>query len=438
MFFLFVQPCKDFPATQSYQLGLLSLIAQLRSKGHVAEYLPIWTDDQHAPDYINPEIDVIGIYTIECMIPEVYKFVEAHKAKHHILLGGPAATIAPEYCSQELYYDSLCIGEGELAILEFAEKYGTDSFKKMKGFWFDSGAIRNEQRPRLTQSELESIVHPLRTEYLPVVENSYNVFGQRVTNIYATRGCPFQCTYCSNSTYNKMEGTIYRKRTPMQVLQELEDSISKSRIRLVSFEDDILTLDKPWFSEVMRLFKQRLHDPFGIRFDMTTRVNCITKEQIKQAAEAGCLTIRFGVEAGSELIRKTMGREGIKTEDMVQLAKDILEYNLFPYYCSIIGVPPETPRLFDQTIAVVDTIYGMAQKVNKKATVILNTYYPLHGTTLGEKCYAEGWVKNKTFGIDAHVDYSLETSYMTHEYVLQQQKLFRERYTGMIPMRKGL
>jgi radical SAM superfamily enzyme YgiQ (UPF0313 family) len=435
MFFLFVQPCKDFPAIQGFQLGLLSIIANLRAQGHTAEYLTLWSEDQYKYEYLNPEIDVIGIYTIECMIPEIKKFIENHKGKHHILLGGPTATIAPEYCSQQLYYDSLCVGEGELAIQEFATKFKTPEFKHMKGFWFDSGGIRNELRQRLSQDELIALNHPIRTEYLPIIENAYTNWSQRVTSIYATRGCVFNCAYCSNSAYNKLIGSSFRMRTPEQILIELEEV--KGKLTTVTFEDDILTFNKEWFGKLMKLFKERFYTSRGTRFEMNTRVGCITKEQIVEAADAGCLTIRFGVESGSKEIREVMGRPNIENKDLLNLAQDVLDAGMNIYYCSIIGVPPETSVLFDQTRSLVDQIYKKVPS-NRKAVVILNSFYPLHGTPLGDYCYKNNWVQNPVYGIGAHTDYSLVTPYMTREFVLQQQQEFRKNYTGMIPMMKEL
>jgi radical SAM superfamily enzyme YgiQ (UPF0313 family) len=169
-------------------------------------------------------------------------------------------------------------------------------------------------------------------------------------------------------------------------------------------------------------------------FEFNTRVNCITKEQIKLAKECGCYTIRFGVESGSTFIREVMGRPNITNEDMFNLAKCISDSGINLYCCSIIGVPPETPKLFQETYDLVRRIYDLP--VTK--TIILNSYYPLHGTPLGDKCYKEGWVKRKIQGIGSHVDYSLITPWMDRDYVLKQQQLFRDQFTGMIPMDGGV
>lgn len=433
MYFLFVQPCLEFPESQRYQLGLLSLIAQLRKAGHRAEYSPLYTGCQFERGFFNPEIDVIGIYTIECMTTDIKKFIDNNKNDFHILLGGPTATIAPNYCVEQLYFDSLLIGDGELAILEFAEKFNKPEFKQMNGFWFDCGETRNQPRPRLTQEELIQIEQPLRTEYLSAIQNRFSMEGKN-TSIYATRGCPFSCTYCSNQAYNKLPGNILRVRTPEQVIAEIQTTLSMSKVKTIVFEDDILTMHKSWFKQLLKLFKKEFYDPHDIRFEMNTRVKCISKEQIKLAVDSGCYTIRFGVESGSELIRERMGRPGIKNQDMLTLADDILDAGLCLYFCSIIGVPPETPQLFEETKTLVTQLYEKTLKVNRTCYVILNTFYPLHGTALGDECYAIKWVKKKIQGIGSHVDYSLETPYMTREYILQQQQYFRENFTGMIPM----
>jgi radical SAM superfamily enzyme YgiQ (UPF0313 family) len=157
----------------------------------------------------------------------------------------------------------------------------------------------------------------------------------------------------------------------------------------------------------------------------------MSKEQIANAAASGCFGIRFGVESGTKEIRKRMGRDTMTNEDMVVLAQNILDCDLSLYICSIIGVPSETPEMFEETYKVVARIYEMAQKKNKKCTAILNSYYPLHGTPLGDECYRDGIVNRDVYGISAHVDYALKTPYMSREFVLKQQQRFRNEFKGM-------
>jgi radical SAM superfamily enzyme YgiQ (UPF0313 family) len=206
---------------------------------------------------------------------------------------------------------------------------------------------------------------------------------------------------------------------------------------IVVFEDDVLNADGSWFESMMAQWREYA-TPRNIRFEMNTRADVMTQEQVASAANDGCYTVRFGVESGSQKTRRAMGRQSVTNEHMLMLAQRVLDASMNLYICSIIGTPGETPSDFDETRAVVSEIYEMACRSKAKCTVILNSYYPLHGTPLGDACYRNGWVARDVHGIGAHVDYPLQTEWMTREYVLKQQQRWRKDFASMIPMEPAI
>jgi anaerobic magnesium-protoporphyrin IX monomethyl ester cyclase len=429
-----LHPCDRSPLIQRYQIGLLSMVASLSAAGHEATYIAVGEEEVD----INPAFDAVGIYAIDCNIHHVARIAKALRHRHHVMLGGPAAIIAPEWVSSLCAYDSLCTGEGERAIVEFADRYGREGYKNLRGFWFDSGAIRNPHRDRMSEVDLRALPHPSRRGAFDEIQRHYmQSMAGPFTHVYATRGCPFSCAYCSNAAYNAPGARIIT-RHPDQVIAEIVDAGRFVFPKIVIFEDDILNANETWFAQMSDAFRSGLHEARGTHFEMNTRVGTMTPAQVELAARSGCSKIRFGVESGSEEIRRRMGRNTMTNQDMLDLADTVIANGLDLYVCSIIGVPTETPALFDETRRVVDAIYGKAIRAGRKCTVILNSYYPLHGTPLGDECFAQGLAKTCLKGIQAHVDYCLDTPAMSREFVLEQQRRWRADFSGMIPMAEAI
>ncbi|MFH1545625.1 MAG: cobalamin-dependent protein, partial [archaeon] len=73
---------------------------------------------------------------------------ELRKLKKPIVWGGPIVTVAPKMCIK--YNNIICLGEGEEAFLELAEKLNKkEEIELTKNFWFKrkNKIIRNELRP---------------------------------------------------------------------------------------------------------------------------------------------------------------------------------------------------------------------------------------------------------------------------------------------------
>jgi len=132
-----VHPVGLMPGIQYYQLGLMSISAQLKETGYEVSLLPV-------AELQRIDADVLCIYTIDCLVDFTSELIEMNR-HCKIILGGPAATITPEYITSQLYYDVLCRGEGEAALLEYFESGSKD----ILSLWFDCGAIRNEIRPQI-------------------------------------------------------------------------------------------------------------------------------------------------------------------------------------------------------------------------------------------------------------------------------------------------
>src|SRR3989338_1371004 len=234
-------------------MKILFVIHQLDYADHIAiAYLSsIAKQLNHLTFFCNMDKDDLNI-SISKINPDIVaysvnilgynKIVEANKKakeSHSFIsiMGGPHPTYSPE-TFPESGMDVYCVGEGEYAFKEFL-------LQVEKGESFDDVAnliTENKANPvRPLIRNLDELPFPDRDL---VLSNSFLKNTAKKT-FYATRGCPFKCSYCCNNYYHelyKAKGPIVRRFSVERIIQEIEDVKSKYRADFIKFGDDLFAL----------------------------------------------------------------------------------------------------------------------------------------------------------------------------------------------------
>ena len=135
-----------------------------------------------------------------------------------ILIGGGHPTVLPEYVISDHNVDMICIGEGEGAIVELADRMEKNQdYSNILNLWIktDKGIVKNTIRPLL--QDLDSLPFPDR--------DLFYRYGCFAGNLYfiSGRGCPFQCTYCCEHSFRE----IYKGRGKYNRLSSIYNIISE-------------------------------------------------------------------------------------------------------------------------------------------------------------------------------------------------------------------
>ena len=67
-------------------------------------------------------------------------------------------------------------------------------------------------------------------------------------SIVSSRGCPLACSYCSVSATSSHPG--FRQRPVDAVVEEIQHLVEDRNTGFIDFEDENLTLEKPWAVEL--------------------------------------------------------------------------------------------------------------------------------------------------------------------------------------------
>ncbi len=266
------------------------------------------------------------------------------------ILGGPNATSFPGQSLSLGDFDVAVMGEGEETVKELLDAIGRGrSLDGIAGLAFKIGKEVIQNPPREFIGDLDAVPFPAR--HLVPMERYHDVFTRerKFATMIATRGCPFQCTFCNR---NARLGRVLRTRSPENVVEEIGQVGETYGIREFMFFDDNFILDKEWAYGFCRALDK---SGFDVLWEIRTRVDTVDEGVLKALRDAGCYRIRFGFEAGDDAILKTL-KKGITVAQSMECARlcHKIGIEMFGYF--ILGAPGETEETMQKTIDLAITI----------------------------------------------------------------------------------
>jgi radical SAM superfamily enzyme YgiQ (UPF0313 family) len=169
----------------------------------------------------------------------------------------------------------------------------------------------------------------------------YSAFHGGIYRIVSSRGCPFRCSYCLNSFFDKIyPDWSLRWASPEHIVDEICAGVSEDLpLLFISMQDDNLFAQK---TEVLEhffdLYKRKVNKPFIL----LSTPNFITEEKLKMAVDAGLSTIHIGLQSGSERINRGIYNRKIPIEQFLKVTKIVDKFPVVPYYDIICDNPYET------------------------------------------------------------------------------------------------
>ena len=279
------------------------------------------------------------------MIPDAYAIAEVAKRYNEnvkIVMGGPHVTFLPERTFKECpYIDFIVRGEGEMTFKELIntlEKNKDPS--NILGLSTNLGdkVKNNPSRPLI--KDVDTIPMP-SYDLLPM--EKYQVNGVRFGTVMTSRGCPFNCAFCSSSL---QFGRGWRGHSDYRVIEELKYLHEKYGIREIEFLDDTFTLNR---KRAMRIAKRIREEGLDISWSGSSRVDIFTDELAQAMKKGGCHTIYFGIESGSQKTLDFIGK-GITPEQSISAVKKAKKHKIRALGAFIIGFPEETKEDIEKTI----------------------------------------------------------------------------------------
>jgi radical SAM superfamily enzyme YgiQ (UPF0313 family) len=236
--------------------------------------------------------------------------------------------------------------------------------------------------------------------------------------VHASRGCQNSCTYCSVGLMKKewisgKKGEKFNRTKSVDYLcEEMNDILARyPNFRMVNFGDAALNMESGWIQEFAEKWPQRV----GLPFACNVNINYLDEPDIEAMSRAGCVSVQFGLESGSEDVRLRVYKKGYTDKVVYGIPRLLRKHKITYRTNNIMGSPAET---LDDMFNTVRT--NRAIKPNG-CTVLI--YRPFKSTELGREDFAKQRVDvDKDIGPSLQYDSQMLRADVVE--VVNLQKLF--------------
>ncbi|MCD4654536.1 radical SAM protein, partial [bacterium] len=245
----------------------------------------------------------------------------------------------------------------------------------------EKGVVVTKTAPKI--HDLDALPFPARYLYPShdVYNFKFDVPGKGVkqfSNLMTSRGCPANCNFCATP---KVWGRKVRMRSPLNIIEEMELMIMDQGAEAFWFFDDTFNSNPKRVEQLCELMIERgLSD---MPWFCEVRVDVMSRNLLAIMKNAGCYTIGFGVESGSQRILDEVIRKNLKIEQVYQLYEWCKELDVIANPFFIISHPTETWEEAQKTVSMIQTF-------NEKAHASMAFLHVYPGTDLEKTARENG------------------------------------------------
>ncbi len=261
-----------------------------------AERIPF---DEQVREVIAINPDIIGMAARSFIYPATIRLAEAIKGllpRVKIIFGGHHPSLILENDTYPDCFDSVVFHEGEKAFVELMKMH------EQEIPW-----------PKTYSCQyLDDLSHDYAWDIIKHPEayaRFYSPFNtDPLGSVVWSRGCPYNCLFCSGPALWKGSAPRVRYRTPASVANELEYIFKHFHVRRFFAHDDTInaSINKlvPILEEIIRRKLKMTWGAAGMRAN-----KAMTPEFIfKLMHQAGCRYVSFGIESGDPFVTDKLNR----------------------------------------------------------------------------------------------------------------------------------
>lgn len=306
-----------------------------------------------------------------------------------VVLGGEHVTAMPELTLLTSRADVLVLGEGEETVVELAAALERGSpLSEIAGLAYREGGqvVVNPRRSRRTA--VDEIAPPAWHLFDLDTYHRHRLVGgmyssRKTIPILATRGCPYQCTYCSAPG---MWTPTWIPRDPVRVVDEIESYVERWGATSFPFQDLTAIIQKKWIVEFCQELLRRDLDVVW-QLPTGTRSEAIDAEVADLLRRTGMICMSYAPESGSDETRRLVKKK-LKIERLMASLEAAVGAGLNVSCFFVVGFPHDTREQIAQTLPLMD------QLADAGATDASCAFYmALPGTELFESLYDAGKIR---------------------------------------------
>lgn len=338
-------------------LGLLALASVAATAGHTVDIFDpkraikwgqlSYDDTFHervAAQVLSYRPDAVGFTTLGCSF--IFVVGVARRLKRAlpdlpILLGGPHATMLHREILEGFpQFDVIVRHEADETFPRVLDRLEQRAFETIPGVSWrasdDTSRVRStDGKPKI--NDLDTL--PIASyDYYPVEALELDLL-----RIEAGRGCPFNCTFCSTAGFFQR---AFRLKSAERLVRELDLLHARYGCADFKLDHDMFTVNRRKVVE----FCEAVHGR-GYRWRASARVDCVDADLLGTMAQAGCVSLYFGIETGSQRMQRICQKD--LDLDLVQpILQAAADVGIATTASFITGYPEETQQDQDDTLAL--------------------------------------------------------------------------------------
>ena len=265
---------------------------------------------------------VVGISATSFQLRGAVQLAERLKEEFEnevvIGLGGVHISVDPDFINRFPIFDFGLVGEGEITFASIVTRILKG--EKVRGTFYG-------KQP----TSLNELPFPARQ----LIDAKRYFSEEKCATILATRGCPYNCIFCS---IKGLRGQRVRFRSPRNVVDEMKE-IRDMGTKRFWFVDDTFAVNRKY---VLKLCEEMINRKLDIEWWCETRVESVDETILKVMRKAGCIQISFGIESGSERIRINTIRKNFTNDQAIRAFRLCKKLGIFTEAYLMLGFPTET------------------------------------------------------------------------------------------------
>lgn len=381
------------PQTHPY-MGILYLISYVRERidGIQISYLEgNLTINEHLcrVQEVKPDLYFLSFTSFLSNLSfEVMEKIKKDNPSIIIICGGSHPTIEPEEVLQN-GADICVIGEGEATVYELIKYYLNDADidlsdifgivykKEMKIFY-------TQKRPLI--KNLDSIPFPA-WDLVDLSKYPRDHFSKNYprANIIVTRGCPYNCNFCSNPVW-KVNKPWLRLRSPKNIAEEIKYLYNIGIREIYLYGDEFNPIPK-WSIDVCKEITNLGYD--DLYFQTILHVNKVNDDLSKSLKDINCWLVKIGIESGNQSTLDRINKK-ITLEQVVDACKSLKKYDIKIYgFFMAFHIWEENGHLCNETPEEVNNTLNFAHDLladNLIDYISWGFTTPIPGSQLFETC----------------------------------------------------
>jgi anaerobic magnesium-protoporphyrin IX monomethyl ester cyclase len=360
----------------SPHMGLAYLAAVSERRGDEVAIFDADIEERPLGEFVQDyKPQLVGITANTPQVKQAWRHAAEIKKVYDVpvVIGGPHPSVVVE----DLDYESLNCGnidfvvrgEGEETWVEISAK--VEDFLKhhpsfstaelmdpAKGVWdnvmgityksSDGSYHRNPERVAI--ADLDSLpwpaYHLFKMEgYTNLQPATDAVDGSKSFSILTSRGCPYRCTFCSQS----IMPVKWRSRTPENVIAEWEHLVRDLGAQEIGVLDDSANIRKKRLLQIADMLIERELNHVPWIFVNGIRANLVDKPLMQKLKDAGLKRTAFGVETGNPELLKAIDKR-VDHDTIRNAFKVTKEVGIETIAFMIIGLPGDNRATMQDTI----------------------------------------------------------------------------------------